>query len=135
MKTAADLIEPKGQLSKGLFPEDTTEQAFEDRLQSYLNIAYSLLTQAGVVSLAERDTAALAYAYHRAYKAIHQRLSSTPISVSLTDQGARTYSRDQIATFGNLASDYWTEWEAFIPDLTPPPAIPPSAPAKTIFTW
>jgi hypothetical protein len=135
MKTAADLIEPKGELSKGLFPEDETDQVFEDRLQSYLNSAYALLTQAAIADLALRDKGAIAYAYYRAYDAIYRRLSITPISVSLTDQGARTYSRDQIATFRNLALDWLAEWEEIVPNLTPPPATAPTAPAKTIFTW
>ena len=135
MKIADDLIEPTGELSKGLFPDDASDAEFEGRLQSYLNTAYGKLDAAAVTGDVTRDNAAEAYAYFRAYDHIYRRLSATPMQVTLTDQGSRTYSRDQIAAFRNLAADYLMEWQQTVPDLTPANAIPPSAPAKIIPTW
>ena len=138
-KVAADLIEPKGELSRGLFPEDKSEEEFENRLQSYLNIGYSLLTQAGITDVAEnatkRNTGAEAYAYFRAYNAIVTRLSATPISAALNDQGSRTYSNEQISRFQGKLDEWYADWIAIIPDLSPPPTVVHSGPTNTIIRY
>ncbi len=98
--TKADLKAPKGEIEPAWFPAGDVD----DRLDAYIADG-----EARAASVAEsvRDAYVKAWAYHRAYKAVHMLLSGGPGEVKL-DSGRTNYkySPEQIAAFAARA-DYW----------------------------
>lgn len=111
MLRSADLIQPKGELEPSLFPSDKGD-SLGTRLDLYLTQAYGSMPLA--LTEGVKDKAAAAYAYARAYRAIYIRLAGDPTIVVMTDQGSKTYTKEQIAAFATLAEEKQKEYIALI---------------------
>lgn len=133
--TAADMLQPLGKLTSGLFPQFDDPDDLDTFLESLLQQGYDAATGASVAD-EDLDAAAIAYAYHSAYEAIWQRLSATPASADISGEASRTYLGSQIATFEKLKDRYWDEYAIFLP--TPPPPLrgaPMSQAVPVRFGW
>lgn len=107
-----------GKLEPGLMFPDETTVVFDARLQKYIDEAVAKAAVAGLPTQAAKDAATKQWAYHRAFEAQFIRLSSTPASVTLNDQGAASFLQQQIQNFKDLAVDALDQFE----ELTPAPA-------------
>ena len=105
--TAADLLEPAGELSAALFPGDDAT-ALTTRLTGYLTDAY--------VRAPGNDDAVRAWAYHRAYRAVYVAMSRAASSASLSDQGSISYTAAQIQNFLDLSNGALADYETAITD-------------------
>lgn len=120
--TGANLLEPQGPLASSFFPEEDGDAAVTARLDAYLADGYQRVTDwttANPDAVVDADDAATAWALHRAYTAIHLRLSANPANASLDDQGSRYYLVSQIRTFGEKASEYLQQFEAILESALP----------------
>lgn len=108
----ADLMQPVGMLTLGLFPAYANQAALDVFLQALLDEGYvradSLDTQD------RRDAAAIAWAYHMAYLSIWQRMSATPLTAKIDGEGERGYAATQIAAFLKLSNDARAEFDALL---------------------
>lgn len=134
--TSADMIEPQGMLTIGLFPQfvDSTDN-FAVFLNALLTRSYAAATAAGVPD-ATLDAAALAAAYALAYRSVWQRLSATPATASIEGEGARSYLNSQVAAFEKLAAQYQAQYDALIPPVDG--ALPSGARSTAVracFSW
>jgi hypothetical protein len=113
---AADLLQDAGgDLTASLFPHlDAT--ALGVYLTAKLAEGYA---RAGLavtpLSQADKDAAAIAWAYSRAYLAVWQRLSMSPATAQVTGEAQVTYLASQIQTFKDLADTYLARHEQFFP--------------------
>lgn len=104
-----------GDLLPSLFPHlDTTAQAAF--LQAKLTEGYAR-TDAAVPPLtgADRDAAAIAWAYAEAMRSVWLRLSNTPASFEVGGEAKVNYLAVQIQTFKDLYDDYLGRFLSFFP--------------------
>jgi hypothetical protein len=111
--TAAALMRPRGMLTKGLYPEMTSEDLviFLDTklLEGYV-AADALIEQGAQIDAAKRDSISRAWAYYQAYEAVWQRVSAAPATASIDGEASRTYLQTQIDAFEKLRDKYATEY-------------------------
>jgi hypothetical protein len=107
--TGSDLIAPKGEIETALFPAEDSA-ALSLRLQGYLDEAYAKLSTLVLPDGVDVDDAAQSYAYYRAYKAVHLRMSASAASAQIEGEASRTFLASQIATFADLRDEMLQEW-------------------------
>lgn len=112
----ADMMQPAGMLTLGLFPTYPDQAALDVFLDGLLTAGYEKATAADIVEVDEKDGAAIAWAYHMAYLAVYQRLISTPASASIDGEASRQFLWSQIEAFKKLADDYLAQFSSFITD-------------------
>ena len=140
MLTAADLIAPKGEIEKSLFPGEDAA-ALELRLQSYLDQAYAKLdTLTTLPASIDVDEAAQSYAYYRAYQAVHLNMSRQAATASIDGEASRSFLASQIATFAELRDSNLSAWNdvlaaADVPVDEKRPIDAPSGVALVIPIW
>lgn len=112
---AADLLQAAGgDLTPSLFPH-LDDDGLTTYLQAKLADGYTRATAIiPGLSQAEKDAAAIAWAYYAAYLAVWQRLSASPADASVDGEGKRAYLASQIQTFKDLADMYLARHEQFI---------------------
>lgn len=123
-----DLLEPIGDLSPELFP-GKDDAAIDTQLQAYLTDGYSRVPV--TVLGAEVDRAAAAWAYMRAYQNVLIRLSRTPATVSIANEGSQTVLGEQIRTFAKLATKWESEFNDIVGDAPTPDDTPTAAAINT----
>jgi hypothetical protein len=129
--TPDNLLEPTGDLAPELFPGK--DSAWIDTLlAAYLADGYAR-TPATVVG-DDRDRAAAAWAYARAYRHVLARLSRTPATVEISNEGSTTMLSEQIRTFARLATRYESEYNGIIGEA-PTPDDTPSAAATNSYVF
>jgi hypothetical protein len=112
----ADMMQPAGMLTLGLFPNYADQAALDVFLGGLLDAGYAKADDAEITEQDEKDGAAIAWAYHMAYMAVYQRLLSTPSSASIDGEASRQYLWSQIDAFKKLADDYLAQYSSFILD-------------------
>lgn len=133
MLEPTQLIAPEGEIEPAMFPGDSPT-ALADRVQAYITAGTDKATADGVAA-GDLDAAARAWAYYRAFRAVFVRLSASPSSVSLANQGGSSRTTSQISEFAALAEGWRTDYLALVPEAPPPRTVPQSAPVKNRFTW
>lgn len=109
--TSVDLLAPTGDIEASFFPKDDAP-VLGERLDAYLAEGYAKAS--ALTAPADRDAAALAWAYHRAYRAIAARLAAQPATVSLDGGMSRTYTAAQVQHFTQLADGYAAEFDVWV---------------------
>lgn len=119
MVTTDDLIEPQGELDVALLFPDLTATQVEDNLQTWMDLATAEVASVGVTDPVSIDRGVLSYAYYRAYKSIHQRLSASPSSQSLADAGlSKSIGQGQINEFKIKYLDFERKWVQVLESVT-----------------
>lgn len=131
MLDTTDLLEPLGDLTPGMFPDDDAA-ALTARLDGYLTRATTIATPA--VAAEDLDDAVRAYAYYLAFRAAANLLASKPASAALQGLGSVSYSASQFQYFSERASGALLAYEALLIDVSAN-VIPRTAPTTTRFTW
>jgi hypothetical protein len=117
----SDLLDPAGDISPEMFPEDTPE-TLSERLAGYLSRAEQMVSSSTLTG--ETLNAAIrAYAYYLAFRAVHVRLSSMPASVTMIDAGGRSRTQAQIDAFALRAAEYLARFEVLVPAEVPTTAV------------
>lgn len=128
-----DLIQPAGPLVKAMFP-DEDDDAFEERLQSYLDQGYENL--AGVTDVEALDRGARAWALYRGFDDAMTLFTTKPSSASLQGLGSVGFSANAIAEWGKKANQYLAIYNAEVPaDVGLPDAIPSSSYTRNRYIW
>lgn len=122
--TPTDLLEPIGDLSPELFPGKDAA-AIDTQLQAYLTDGYGRVP--ATITGTSADNAAKAWAYTRAYQNVLIRLSRTPATANLTNEGSYTILGEQIRTFAKLATKWESEYNDIIGDAPSPDETPTAA--------
>lgn len=134
-RTSTDLLEPKGHIPLSLFPADTEAQV-KERLQAYLREAYARSAVVALEDEGEKDAAAEAWAYHRAYRAAHVEFSTSASRRSIEGQGSSSYDARQIANLAREAASWRTEYDRLADDAEiEPRAARVSSTVRTIFRY
>ena len=111
-----------GRLERTLMFAEENDAAFDARLQTYIDEAVAKQEVIDLATQAEKDSATKSWAYYRAFDAQFIRMSSTPSSVNLNDQGGHAYLVTQIENFKDLAAaaleDFENETEGEQPEIS-----------------
>lgn len=130
--TDANLTSPVGELDPAvLFPGESAGD-FTDRLDAYIRQG---VIEAVALSGAEQDVAVTRWAYYRAYDAVAQRLTATAQSISLSDQGSRTYTLGQADRFQAKAAAYRALFDAGLATDSVDPGTPITRSTRNVFVW
>lgn len=116
MINASSLLAPGGEIEPEFFPEEDLDKVTE-RLDAYLTEGYA--KAAALSAGTDRENAATAWAYYRAYSAIYRRLLAAPSTWSLADEGSASYTQKQIESFQSLAAAKLEEFEVWVPVTAP----------------
>lgn len=107
----ADMMQPAGMLTLGLFPQFATQDALNVFLQGLLDAGY--LKAADIAEQVDKDGAALSWAYHMAYSAVYQQKLNNPASASIEGEASRQFLWSQIEAFKKLSDDYLVQFGTF----------------------
>lgn len=107
----ADMMQPAGMLTLSLFPNYSDQTALNEFLEGLLAAGYE--NASDLDEQDEKDGAALAFAYYRAYDAIYQRLLNSPSTASIDGEASRQFLWSQIEAFQKLSDRYKGEYDAF----------------------
>lgn len=129
--TAADLLQPKGDISLDWFPTMSAEDV-NTLLSNYIVDGVAHL--APNLSSGEADIATRAWAMARAARNVYMRLSNTPASFTVQGEGGQTITGEQVRSFKIMAEKYEAEFSAFAPDEAGP-AEAPSGSVATKYLW
>lgn len=121
MLTPDTLLEPTGDLAPELFPGKDAA-AIDTLLQAYLTDGYSRVPT--TVDSVTMDRAAMAWAYARAYRNVLMRLSRTPATVNITNEGSTQLLSEQIRTFAKLATRWEADYNSIIGEAPEPDDTP-----------
>lgn len=124
MITASDLLEPNGDVVLELFPGRTADTV-NTLLTNYIADGYARCKS--TMPQADQDRAAFAWANARVNRNVLSRLSRTPASVSLTNEGSTTMLGEQIRTFARAADKWEAEFDAIAATAPSPDDTPTSA--------
>lgn len=125
MLTPSQLLEDGGgELAPQMFPGKTPAD-LNTLLQAFLDDGYGRIPTTIVGDAADR--AARSWAYARANRNVASRLSRTPASVTLTNEGATTMLGEQIRTFKEAAKAYENDFNEQIANPPTPDDTPTSA--------
>ena len=94
--SSVDFVQPDGELSGYLFPENN----MDDLLAGWLAKAAELVVN---VPTASQNDAAEAWVYYRAYTLVADRLSLSPATIMVDGQVTRTTAADQRKYFADRA--------------------------------
>lgn len=111
----ADMMQPAGMLTVGLFPQFADQAALDVFLAGLLAAGYEKAVD--IAEQVDKDGAALAWAYHVAYLAIYQRLLSTPASAAIEGEASRQFLWSQIEAFKKMSDDYLAQYATFLEDV------------------
>lgn len=128
--TAAQLIDPEGEILPALFPDDDDRAALETRLDVYLQDGYSRAGAAG-------DDAARFWAYYRAYNAVYLRLAAALREMTDGDYKEK-FSDRQPGEFQKLAEknlSLFREEFAASSAISSPPPPSMSTTSELQFLW
>lgn len=134
--TVADLLEPKGRITRDHFPGES-EAALTARVTEYLTQATALATARAVVT-ARVDPFVLAWAYHLAFDAAATRMALNPASSSREGEGSHGFTWSQIDAVRRLAEGYKAEAHGYLvaaETTVAPPARWPSTSAAVSVVW
>lgn len=127
-----DLRAPKGKVEASLFPGEASA-ALDERLQAYIDDGAA---KSSALTGAAKDAATKAWAYHRAFDAVFIRLANQPQSVSLADQGSKSYGAKQAEYFKQLAEQYGDEFSMLVVGTaTVESALPPTTFTANRIVW
>lgn len=133
MIEATSLIVPAGPLHPDLFPGDAD---LAGTISGFLDIAYESPEVLALSQEGDQDAAAYNYAMWKAYEAIFNRMSGTPLSTSLIDEGSVGYSNEQIRNFKFLMEKYEDLYQTtIIPALSVRVANAPSGSVTNRFRF
>lgn len=113
-----DLIQPDGELTAALFPDDDLIEF----VAGWLDQATTKVEAASGISSSSQDAAAAAWVYYRAYNYVAQRLVAGPASHRL-GPAEETYEQDQRSYFAGLAAQKLAEYTGFDSTVTPMGAL------------
>lgn len=131
MITATDLLEPSGDVVLDLFPGRTPDQ-LQALLTAYLTDGYARCP--ATLTDADKDRAATAWAYARVNRNVLARLSRTPASFTVDNEGSSTMLAEQIRTFKDAAVRWETDFDT-ITAATPTPDETPTSAAVNRYVW
>lgn len=106
MIAAASLLDPTGDITPAMFPNDDPNGGVTNltaRLTAYINRAYALPVVTALLAASDQDAAATAYTYYLAYNAVASYLSAQPASASLQGLGSQSISGTQVKYFEERA--------------------------------
>jgi hypothetical protein len=130
--TPLDLLAPKGKVEASLFPGEAST-ALAERLQEYINDGVG---KAASLSGAAHENAVKVWAYHRVFEQVFIRLANAPQSVSLADQGSKSYGARQADYFKQLADGYADEFGMLVVgSLAPESRFPPTVQVSNRVVW
>lgn len=114
---AADMLQPLGLLTTGLFPQFDDPDDVDTFFETLLADGYTKADDAGVddTQQSKRDAIAIAHAYYLAYMSIWQRMSATPASASIDGEASRTFLETQIQAFEKLKDSWWSTYQSLLP--------------------
>lgn len=118
--TPDSLIDPQGRLNPAaLWPKDIEVHSrgydpveVSTRLRSYIVEGLANAVEAGLVIEANQETTAKAWAYHRSWDGVAQRLIAMPSTVDAEGEGSSSYLLTQIQMAQDEAQKYLDEYEA-----------------------
>ena len=133
--TSNDLLSPAGELEPAVLWPGEASSDTTARLTGY--IEDGVAKAASVSDATANDTAVKTWAYYRAYLAVYLRLTATPSTVALNDQGSASMLVTQIQNFRDLSDAKLTEFNRLLPadEVTATTVAPASVSAPTTFTW
>ena len=108
--TAADFIQPTGDLHADMFPLTPEEREAGTTSLAKLT-AHIDAWIAEATARTTEEAAQRAWVYHRAYRAVWLRLNTQPVSAGLEGQGQVKFSQEQIDAFGRLSEAYLVEYK------------------------
>lgn len=114
-RTADDLLQPLGMLTPGLFPNFDDDDDLATFLETLLGKGYEAATAKGVDDVATRDLIAEAWAYHRAYLAVWQRMTTSPSTARIDGEAERQYLVTQFNGVAKLADSWLATYNALLP--------------------
>lgn len=121
--TVDDFIQPTGELYDSLYPEEDMRLLVDGWLQQAIS-----LVEATTNILAEnRNLAASAWVYYRAYSHIAQRLMASASTMSVDGKVSRSTASDQRQYYTALAAERRKLFDSFdtvAVAATPKPAVP-----------
>jgi hypothetical protein len=133
----ADLIEPKGELSPELFPEETLVQ-FTARVSTYLLDAVARVEARSVADDDAADEATRMWVHYRTYGAAYRAMLVTPASMSKTDEGSKSTLAMQIQSTKQLADTALARFETLTtatPATDTTRAYQPSRVVHNVIAW
>ena len=130
--TVSDVTSPVGELDAALLFPHEDEAALTTRITAYIAQG---VTEAADVASADQDAAVTQWVYYRAYDAVWQRLAAQPISLTLSDQGSKTFGAAQADRFRALADAKRAAFDAYLAptQLTEPTAVSRARPIQTVW--
>lgn len=119
------LLDPAGPVTPSLFPGEGVNE-LRVRLQQYIDNATA--EEAVVAAPADRqDGMVRAHSLMQVFTAVYIRLSTEPLTVTVTEKGGHGYSAEQIRNMRDLAAKYRADYEGLIvPVGTIRPGLLPS---------
>lgn len=133
MISPSELLAPAGDLLSSHFPGELGN-TLDERIQGYISEAAALATSY-TVDASDLDNFVKAWAYHRAYRAIHARMVNDPSTVVMDGQGQASTLWSQIDAMKMLSAEWLAKSNDLIPpeSFTAPQIIPPSGAAFNQF--
>lgn len=110
---ATDLEEPLGPITPKLFPGEQSNQ-LALRLTGYLTRAGNDPRILGEPNASKHDHMTRALALHYAFSDVYIRMSSEPMTLSVTEKGSHGYNVEQIRNMRALADGYLAEMIAYL---------------------
>jgi hypothetical protein len=130
--TFEDVTDPKGKLTRDLFPRDASPEAFASRIEAYLTEGAA--QAAGATNV---DAAIKAYVYWQGFDAVYLRLATSAATESISDDMASTYTANQLIAVKKLRDDFKASFEALV--ASQPSATPASSERSThsavVISW
>ena len=136
--TPATVRSPVGLVEPAMFPAEDMV-ALDERLAAYIAEGESHATP--IAAADENDDAVKAWTYWRAFTAVFIRLSASPASVTMNDQGGKQHLVTQIENFREMAAEQRARFDALIlaaadvEEVVPLPIAPASGATRTVVGW
>ena len=111
MIQSADLLDPVGDISPTMFPDDTA-RALDDRLTAYIDRA---VVAASTIGPLQQNEAIARYTYYLAYTAVAALIAAKPTSASLTGLGSATYDIARSHFYRGKAEEALLKFNALLP--------------------
>lgn len=136
MLTALDVIAPNGPVDGGLYPE-TASNVFTARVQGYMDKAYADERIAAQTDAVRRDNLARAYTLATVYDDVVSRMSTQPLTVTITDKGSSGFSAEQIKSVRDIAAKYWADFNGLliVAPNAPPTQFPGTRAVRVEVEW
>lgn len=135
MIVATDLLSPLGPLDTSLFPGEASN-VLEARIIGWLNEAYGDPRVAMQTEEARRDSLAEAWTLHRSFQQVYIRMTTQPVSLTVTEKGGHAYSSEQIRNIRQLSDKYLADFNGLLavaPDNSV--RLPGTVSVRNIVDW